>query len=239
MIKDFKVLAIIPARGGSKGFKSKNIAPINGVPLIVYSIKAAQESKYVDLCVVSSDCPRILEVAKAYDSKLITRPPHLASDNANSECVVEHALSCFPDFDLILLLQPTSPLRTSRDIDLALESLIAAHATALISVYQPRHTPFKCFKMNESGFLSGLVDNKTPFMRRQDLPLALMPNGAIYLIYTKEFSQTTSFFTEKTIPYIMNIMDSADIDTQEDLDHIAELLRSTLKDSFSEDGSRL
>ena len=236
MIEDLKVLAIIPARGGSKGLKGKNIAPINGVPLLAYSIQAAQKSKYVDLCVVSSDCPRILELAKAYDSEVIQRPAQLAGDSANSECVVEHVISYFPDFDLILLLQPTSPLRSSRDIDLSLESMIAADATALISVYEPSHTPFKCFKMNENGFLTGLVDNRTPFMRRQDLPVALMPNGAIYLTLTKEFLRNTSFFTEKTIPYTMNITASADIDTQEDLDHIAELLRSQKEEFSSEHG---
>jgi CMP-N,N'-diacetyllegionaminic acid synthase len=224
MIENLKVLAIIPARGGSKGLKGKNIAPLNGVPLIAYSIKAARESKYVDLCLVSSDCPGILEVARAYDSEVIQRPPELASDGASSECVVEHAVACFPDFDLILLLQPTSPLRTGLDIDRSIEALIAHHATAVISVYEPSHTPFKCFKLNESGFLTGLVDNKTPFMRRQDLPIALMPNGAIYLIYKKEFFHNASFFTEKTIPYAMSIEASVDIDTQEDLDHVSELL---------------
>lgn len=224
MIENLKVLAIIPARGGSKGLKGKNIAPLNGMPLIAYSIKAARESKYVDLCLVSSDCPRILEVAKAYDSEIIQRPPELASDTASSECVVEHAVSRFPDFDLILLLQPTSPLRTSLDIDRSIEALIDHHATAVISVYEPSHTPFKCFKLNENGFLTGLVDNKTPFMRRQDLPVALMPNGAIYLIYTKEFLHNASFFTDKTIPYTMSIESSADIDTQEDLDHVSESL---------------
>ena len=232
MIKNLRVLAIIPARGGSKGLKGKNIAPVNGLPLIAYSIKAAKESKYVDLCLVSSDCPEILEVARAYDSEALPRPTELASDNASSECVVEHAVASYPDFDLILLLQPTSPLRTSLDIDLAIESLIAHHATAVISVYEPGHTPFKCFKLDPGGFLTGLVDNKTPFMRRQDLPVALMPNGAIYLIYAKYFLHNASFFTDQTIPYIMSIEASADIDTQEDLDRVASLLVSPKGEPF-------
>ena len=226
MIENLKVLAIIPARGGSKGLKGKNTAPLNGIPLIAYSIKAAKESKYVDLCLVSSDCPEILEVARAYDSEALPRPTELASDNASSECVVDHAVASYPDFDLILLLQPTSPLRTSLDIDRSIEALIAYQATAVISVYEPSHTPFKCFKMNGNGFLAGLVDNRTPFMRRQDLPVALMPNGAIYLVYTKDFFHNSSFFTDQTIPYIMSIEASADIDTQEDLDRVASLLDS-------------
>lgn len=225
MIENLKILAIIPARGGSKGLKDKNIAPINGVPLIVYSIEAARQSKYVDLCLVSSDCPRILEVARAHHSEVIRRPDELATDTASSECVVEHAVSCFPDFDLILLLQPTSPLRTRQDIDSSIESLVHGNATALISVYEPRHTPFKCFKLAEGGFLTGLFDNKTPFMRRQDLPVALMPNGAIYLIYKDDFLRNGSFFTEKTIPYTMSIESSADIDSREDLESVAEALK--------------
>jgi CMP-N,N'-diacetyllegionaminic acid synthase len=224
MIKNLKVLAIIPARGGSKGLKGKNVAPINGVPLIAYSIRAAMGSKYVDRCLVSSDCPGILEVARAYNSEVLLRPAELATDRASSECVVEHAVSRHPDFDLILLLQPTSPLRTCLDIDRSIEALIVHHATAVISVYEPGHTPFKCFKMNANGFLSGLVDDKTPFMRRQDLPVALMPNGAIYLIYAKDFLHNASFFTDQTIPYVMSIENSADIDTQEDLDNVARLL---------------
>ncbi len=225
MIENLKVLAIIPARGGSKGLKGKNIAPLNGVPLIAYSIKAARDSKYVDLCIVTSDCPVILEVARAFDSEALPRPAELASDNASSECVVEHAVASYPDFDLILLLQPTSPLRTSMDIDSAIESLIAHHATAVISVYEPDHTPFKCFKLDPGGFLTGLVDNKTPFMRRQDLPVAFMPNGAIYLIYTKDFLHNAALFTDRTLPYIMSIEASADIDTQVDLDLVTGLLQ--------------
>jgi CMP-N,N'-diacetyllegionaminic acid synthase len=226
MIKNLKVLAIIPARGGSKGLKGKNIALINGVPLIAFSIEAAKQSKYVDLCLVSSDCPEILDVAKACRAEVIRRPGELASDSANSECVVKHATSHFPDFDLIMLLQPTSPLRTSLDIDSALESLIARNATALISVYEPSHTPFKCFKLDESGFLTGLFDNKAPFMRRQDLPVALMPNGAIYLIHKEEFMRNTSFFTNKTIPYTMSVESSADVDTLDDLEAVAKSLRA-------------
>lgn len=225
MIENLKVLAIIPARGGSKGLKGKNIAPLDGVPLIAYSIKAAKESKYVDLCLVSSDSPQILDVAKTYGSEALRRPDELASDTASSESAVTHALSAYPGFDLILLLQPTSPQRTAADIDSALELLITSEATALLSVYEPKHTPYKCFKISADGFLVGLIDNDTPFMRRQDLPVALMPNGAIYIIFREEFLLKESLLSEKTIPYFMSEERSIDIDSIEDLAAAAELLK--------------
>jgi CMP-N,N'-diacetyllegionaminic acid synthase len=225
MIENLKVLAIIPARGGSKGLPGKNISPLNGLPLIAYSIEAARQSKFVDHCIVTSDCPTILEVARNYGSDIIRRPDELANDTASSESAVSHAISKFADYDLILLLQPTSPLRTYRDIDLSIEALVQSNATALISVFEPKHTPFKCFKLAEGGYLTGLVDNNSPFMRRQDLPMALMPNGAIYLIYKDEFLLNESFFTEMTIPYIMSETQSIDIDTSDDLALAACLLQ--------------
>ncbi len=225
MINNLKVLAIIPARGGSKGLKDKNIAPIHGVPLLAYSIKAALESRYVDLCVVSSDSPIILKIAEDYGAEALRRPDELASDTASSESAVNHAISVYPDFDLILLLQPTSPQRTAADIDAALKLLIDSDATALLSVYEPRHTPYKCFKFSTGGFLVGLVDSESPFMRRQDLPVALMPNGAIYVIYRKEFLTKESLLTEKTIPYFMSEERSVDIDSRNDLEIVAGLLK--------------
>ncbi|MEO5917115.1 MAG: acylneuraminate cytidylyltransferase family protein [Luteolibacter sp.] len=234
MINNLKVLAIIPARGGSKGLPDKNIVQLNGLPLIAYSILAAQKSRYVDLCLVSSDSPRILDVAQAYHSAVIRRPDELASDTASSESVVRHAISIYGDFELILLLQPTSPLRTARDIDSCIESLASSDATALISVYEPRHTPFKCFKLGEDGFVTGLVDNRTPFMRRQDLPMALMPNGAIYLIHQKNFLSTGSLITDKTIPYVMSIEASEDIDSPDDLKRVSLLLSQSGHSSTTE-----
>ncbi len=228
MIENLKVLAIIPARGGSRGLRDKNIAVIHGVPLLAYSIKAARESRYVDLCVVSSDSPKILKVAEDYGAEALQRPDELASDTASSESAVTHAISAYPGFDLILLLQPTSPQRTAADVDAAIELLVEGGATALISVYEPKHTPFKCFKLVDNGFLEGLVDNKTPFMRRQDLPVALMPNGSIFLIYKKAYEVDEAFFTDRTIPFMMGIESSADIDNQQDLIDVAATLPTYL-----------
>lgn len=225
MIKNLKILAVIPARGGSKGLKGKNIALLDGIPLIAYSIAAAKQSKYVDHCIVTSDSPDILAIAEKCGADPVQRPDELASDTASSESAVSHAIAGFPEYDLILLLQPTSPLRTGHDIDLSTESLLDSDATALISVFEPSHTPFKCFKMSGEGYLTGLVDNNSPFVRRQDLPAAFMPNGAIYLIYRKDFLLNQSFFTEKTIPYIMSQSRSIDIDTPDDLSLASSLLK--------------
>lgn len=229
MINKLKILAVIPARGGSKGLPKKNIYPLNGKPLIAYSILAALQSKYIDKTVVSSDSDEILDVAKHVGAETVKRPDHLAADDASSESAVEHVLELYPDFDIVVLLQPTSPLRSTQQIDLAIDLLIQKSAKAVISTYEPSHTPFKAFKETKEGYLEGLVDNESPFMRRQDLPKTHMPNGAIFVIYTKEFLSGKSFFTNKTLPFEMTLDESVDIDTLADIEIISGILNRNKK----------
>jgi len=217
-----KILAVIPARGGSKGLPGKNIISIGGKPLMVWTIEAALGSKHVTKTVVSSNDEEILKIAKVYKSNVIKRPDDLANDEAGSEGLIVHALEVEKaqgnDYDYVMLLQPTSPLRATKQIDEAVSLLKHSDAKALISVYIPEHTPYKAFKRNENGKLEGLVDNKTPFMRRQDLPQTFMPNGAIYLIETKLFLESKSLFCEEgTIAYEMSKGLSIDVDTMEDV----------------------
>ena len=224
-----RVLAVIPARGGSKGIPRKNIRPLAGKPLIAWSIEAALASPSITKTVVSSDDDEILEIADQYGAETMKRPDVLASDEAGSEGLVLHALSVEKeqgsDYDYVMLLQPTSPLRAQREIELAIQMLSESDAKALISVYMPEHTPYKAFKLNSRGYLEGLVDNKTPFMRRQDLPQTFMPNGAIYLIEAAFFLKQRSFFCENgTIAYEMSREKSLDIDTLEDLKSVEMVL---------------
>ncbi len=217
-----KILAVIPARGGSKGLPGKNIMDVAGKPLIAWSIDAALAAKKISKTLVSSDGEEILRVAKQYGAEILKRPDALATDNAGSEGLILHALEGERKsgnvYDYVMLLQPTSPLRDAADIDAAVAQLKSSQVKALISVYTPEHTPYKAFKMNSEGRLEGLVDNKTPFMRRQDLPKTFMPNGAIYLIETAEFEKTGSLFCEEgTVAYEMSREKSLDIDTMEDV----------------------
>lgn len=130
-----RVLAIIPARGGSKGIPKKNIIDLAGKPLIAWTIEASYCSKYITKTIVSSDSDEILEVAKNHNSNILKRPDELATDISSSEIVVKHAIENMEEkFDYIVLLQPTSPLRDTTDIDCAFENLFCSNATALISV---------------------------------------------------------------------------------------------------------
>ncbi len=223
------VLAIIPARGGSKGILRKNIAPLAGRPLVDWTISAAQDSATIHQVVVSSDCDTILRVSRESGAQAIRRPPELATDSAPSEPVAAHILETLENRfhwqpDIIVLLQPTTPLRTAEDIDAAVRELERPEVDAVISVYEPRHTPFKAFAANGDGFLRGVVSDEAPFMRRQDLPTAYFPNGAIYAIRTAEFLKSGHFLAERTIPYVMPEERSIDIDTPADLQRCEDWL---------------
>lgn len=216
-----KVLAIIPARGGSKGLPKKNIIDLAGKPLIAWTIEASLGSKYITKTIVSSDSDEILEVVKNYNTDILKRPIEFASDTSSSEVVVKHVLETLDEkYDYIILLQPTSPLRTTVDIDNAFEQLFSSDATALISVCEYDNKILKAFKENEFGYIEGISNNKYPFVRRQDLPKTYMSNGAIYIIKIDKFLENKSFFTDKTISFIMDEIKSLDIDTKEDLDKV-------------------
>ena len=221
-----KILAIIPARGGSKGLPGKNILPLAGKPLISWTIDASLNSKYITKAIVSSDDNEILDTAQKYGSNILKRPNEFAKDDSPSEVVIEHALKEIKeDFDYIILLQPTSPLRDHIDIDSAFEKLFNSNATALISVYEIDNKILKAFKENDKGYIEGVSNNKYPFMRRQELPKTYLSNGAIYIIDVKEFIKNRSFFTDKTIYYKMDKNKSLDIDTKDDLEHAQRYLK--------------
>ena len=215
-----KVLAVIPARGGSKGFKKKNIALLGDKPLLAWSIEASLASKYITKTFVSSDDDTILSIAKEYGANTIKRPSEFATDEASSQSVVLHLLQeIHEEFEYVVLLQPTSPLRDTQEIDTAFEKLFTCDASALISVVEYDNKILKAF-VQKDGFLQGIANNKYPFMRRQDLPPTYMSNGAIYIIKVEEFLQHESFFTQKSIPHIMDEIKSIDIDTPQDLERV-------------------
>lgn len=139
MILGHRVLGLIPARGGSKRLPGKNIAPCAGRPLIAWTIQAARQSRYLDRIVVSTDSPQIADVSIECLAPVLMRPPLLATDQATSGSVVAHALKRYPECSICVLLQPTSPLRTAEDIDLALDLLIGSDS--LISVSEDNDKP--------------------------------------------------------------------------------------------------
>lgn len=222
MINGKRILAIIPARGGSKSIPRKNIINFKGKPLINWSIEASLGSKYIDNTVVTSDDDEILSVASRDNVILIKRDISLAQDLTPTEPVlldvIEKLEMQYMFYDLIVLLQPTSPLRDSCDIDLSLEHFFEVDAEALISVYELSHNPLKSFIIDNQGFLSGIVNNEYPFMPRQSLPEVYYPNGAIYICNIRQFkNQVRLFVPNKTIAFIMSTNKSLDIDNLSDL----------------------
>lgn len=227
-MKQYNIISIIPARGGSKGLPRKNIIDLAGKPLIAWTIEASLNSKYITKTIVSSDNDEILNISEQYNADILKRPNELALDTTASEPVVRDVIETLKkenkEFDYLVLLQPTSPLRDTQNIDDTFDSLFQSEATALISVCEVDNKILKAFKSNSNGFIEGVSNNKYPFMRRQDLPKTYLSNGAIYIIKVDEFLKNNSFFTDKTISYLMDEMKSTDIDTYEDLKKVNDYL---------------
>ena len=215
------VLAIIPARGGSKGIPRKNIVNLEGKPLIQFSIEAALASKHIDKVIVSSDDQEILFLSQTLRAEVVERPAYIAGDCTSMNPVIAHVLKEEKNkgfsVDIVILLQPTSPLRTSIDIDKAYELIINKGARSLISVYESDKSLLKSFMVDNNGFLKGCVNEKYPFMRRQDLPKIFLTNGAIYIFKVKDFMENEEIPVKNAIPYVMDEEKSIDIDTPEDL----------------------
>lgn len=227
MIEGKKVLAIIPARGGSKGIKRKNLKELGDKPLIAWSIDHAINSKYIDYFIVSTDDDEIAEVAKHYRSAVIFRPHSLASDDASViDCIV-HAVELLEPYDIIALLQPTSPFRTFQDIDRCLELLVQSEdVPAVVSLTEPSKSPYWTYKLVENKLVS-LIEEDTN-VPRQKLTETFVLNGAVYVANTEWLINNRSFISENTMGYKMPWEKSVDIDTEFDL----WLCRKMLEDSI-------
>ena len=221
-----KVISIILARGGSKGLPKKNILKINNKPLVSYSIEASLKSKYISKTIVSSDSQEIIDISKRCGAEILKRAENLSGDHITSETVISNVLdniSNIDEYDYLVLLQPTSPLRNEKHIDEAFEIVFNAQADSLISCKKIDNAPLKAFILDKNNYLRGISNNTYPFMRRQDLPPLFMPNGAIYISRVKEFKKNSTLFSEKTMMYEMDNNSSIDIDNWDDL-KIAESL---------------
>ncbi len=214
MIKNKRVLALIPARGGSKRLPRKNILPLAGIPLIAWTIDAALKSKYVDRVVVSTDDEEIMCVSKQFGAAVpFVRPVELASDTATSTDVVLHALKFFKnEFDVVVLLQPSSPLREEGDIDRAIEQFVCQDANGIVSVSECEHTPLWANTLPADGSMSSFI-TKDALKRSQDLETFYRLNGAIYCYKTDYFmANKGGSYADGVYAYIMGKEKSVDID---------------------------
>lgn len=219
MINGKTILAIIPARGGSKGIPGKNIIDVAGKPLIAWTIEAAKESRYIDRLILSSDDDQIIKVATQWGCEApFKRPDELAKDDTPGIAPVLHALSILPTFDYVVLLQPTSPLRTAEDIDECIEHCIIQQANCCVSVTEPDKSPFWMYFINSKGVLEPILSSdKEIVTRRQDLPVVYALNGAVYVARCEWLLTNKRFLSEETIGYTMSKEHSTDIDSWRDL----------------------
>lgn len=228
MIEDKKLLAIIPARGGSKGIPKKNIKILAGKPLIAWTIEEAKKSQYIDRLILSSDDTEIIHTAKQYDCDVpYIRPSELAQDDTPGIDPVLHALNTLPEkYAYVVVLQPTSPLRTVEDIDGCIEYCINKNANACVSVSEPAKSPYWSFSISDSGTLVPLIDTGGIIPCRQDLPKVYALNGAVYVARVSWLKDNKTFITRETIGYVMNKERSFDIDDEVDFRIVEYLITS-------------
>lgn len=220
------VLALITARGGSKGLPRKNVLLAGGKPLVAWTVDAAISAECVDRVVLSSDDNEIMAAASAAGCDVpFCRPLHLASDMTTSIDVVLHALNQLPGYEYVVLLQPTSPLRTAADIDAAFELMLERGAPSCVSVCEADQSPYWMYKVTDGNKLQRLLSEVDGVTRRQDLPPIYVLNGAIYIAQIDWLRMNKSFVGEETIAYLMPKERSLDIDTAHDF----EIFRSRIE----------
>ena len=232
MIDGRRVLAVIPARGGSKGIVGKNLHPLGGRPLIEWTIRAGRASRHVDRMLVSSDDGAIRNAAIAAGCESpFARPHELATDDAASIDVIRHAMAWVEaqegrPYHYLVLLQPTSPLRTAGDIDACIEACHETGVPTVVSVTQPAEPPYWMYRKQVGGRLDPLLPMAGP-SRRQDLPETYVVNGAVYVMRWDFPPGADSLIVSDTRAVDMPRERSIDIDTPFDLVLAEALLAAT------------
>jgi len=222
MIGEGCLLAIIPARGGSKRLLGKNILELAGKPLIAWSIEAGTQSKYVDRVVVSTDDESIAKVAREYGADVpFMRPEKLSGDESTTIDALRHTLNELSEqgeeYEYLIILQPTSPLRTKEHIDEAVEQLIQKNADSIIGVTELEHPIEWTNTLPENLSMDEFLSKGINSMRSQDFPMRYRVNGAIYLLRIDMLLRSnTLFFSKNTYAYIFDKTESIDIDDMND-----------------------
>ncbi|MBL4785176.1 MAG: acylneuraminate cytidylyltransferase family protein [Cohaesibacteraceae bacterium] len=226
-----KILAVITARGGSKELPHKNIYPLDNKPLIAWTIDAALNARLVTRVIVSTDDQEIATISKTYGADIpFIRPLHLATDEASSLDVLVHAARQCPGYDYVVLLQPTSPLRTSLDIDQTIELCTRHGAHSSTSVCETEKPPNKMYYLDAYGDMNKIINDDGVQKRRQELPHCFALNGATYVIQTKRLLDGQELVTQNTKAFIMPKSRSIDIDDLFDI----RLTETIIKHGFAD-----
>jgi CMP-N-acetylneuraminic acid synthetase len=224
-------LAIIPARGGSKRIPRKNLADLAGRPLLHHTLEAAERSRFIDAAVLSSDDAEILAAAGDFPkTEALLRPAALATDTAATADVLLDVLDVLErrgrTYRYLVLLQPTSPLRTAAMIDAAAARMLEKKADGLISVTKADPSPLWCNVLGKDGDMSAFLHEDLKSVRSQDLPDYYALNGCIFIAGTERFRKEKTFFLRDNVTsFVMEKRDSADIDTPEDMEYADFLMR--------------
>ncbi len=235
MYNSKRILGIIPARAGSVGLPQKNILPLLGRPLIVWTIEKAIASKYLDRVIVSTDNEEIAAVSMNYGAYVpFIRPEELSTGNAKAINVIMHSIDYFLSnnefYDLVMLLQPTSPLRITQDIDNAVEYLFSKGAQSVVSVCESEYHPYLMNILPPDGNMESFLRPEAINSNRQELSVFYRLNGAIYLAYCDYLKSSMSFTGRGTFAYIMPQERSIDIDSLLDFKVAEALMTNTEKE---------
>lgn len=232
-----EILAIIPARGGSKGVPRKNIKELDGKPLIAWTIEAALKSKYIDRVVVSTEDREISIISEENGAEVpFLRPLHLSNDDTPTIDVIVYTINELkkrynysPQY--VILLQCTSPLRNVNNVDEAIERFINnKECDSLVSVSEVEHTPYWNKMISKDGYITNFIDyDENKLTRRQQFESVYRLNGAIYISSKENLVKFNSFLTVKTIPYIMSRKSSIDIDDIDDFGIAEYFLKNNIK----------
>jgi len=223
MYKNKTFIAVIPARGGSKGIPRKNIIDVAGKPLIAYTIETALASRYLDRVIVSTDDVEIAKVSKQYGAEVpFLRPAHLATDEAKTiDTVIDTLERIEQSYDYVVLLQPTQPLRTVQQIDDAIQQVVEQNQSSLVSVEEVTDHPILYRTMTTEGKLLPLLHQNST-VRRQDFEPYYKVNGLIYINKVDELTHDTSLNDNE---YSFLIKQTIDIDTWNDIKEFSDLLK--------------
>lgn len=239
MIQGKTVLAIIPARGGSKGLPRKNILPLLGKPLVAWTIGQALASQYLDKVIVSTDDEEIARIAKDHGAEVpFIRPAELATDTAKTIDVIYHSLAFYKErgisFNYLALLEPTSPLRAEGDIDKSIKLLAdhEAEADSLVSVGEVHMEHPSIVKKIENNYVKPYESTGEIITRRQDLSKAYFPYGVIYLSKITSLEATDTFYQERTIPYFIQRWQNYEVDDIFDLICIEAIMNYKVKEGI-------
>lgn len=232
MLNGKTFLAIIPARGGSKGLPGKNIKELCGKPLIAWSIEAGLKSKYVDEIVVSTDSAKIAEISKQYGANVpFLRPIELASDTATTFDAIGHTIDYYKhtlhrEYDYIVLLEPTSPLREVDDIDKSIEKLLASDMDSIVGICRTEdQNPAFLVLKNEQDSIVGYENKDMKVLRRQDIRDVYFFEGTIYISKTDVLLDKKTFYHESSLGYVVPKYKSLEIDDMDDFIMVEALMK--------------